>query len=542
MKDEAITHQPGRAGIFERVIKGLSLGMLALLIVVLVTIFSNWVSAVIFAIRYPHQIDYGEGIVWQQALMILGGEGYSDITRLPFVVFHYPPVFHLLSGLFAGVLSIEFLAAGRIVSVVSTLGSTIVAGVLIFRAVRARESLIPALLCAFTAALIAFTFAPLAYWSPLMRVDMAAIFFGFLGIYFGLRAPEHPRCIYVSALFFVLAMYTKQTSVAAPLATLIFLMVIRPRLAGLGVLAALGFGVPPLFALQLYTDGGFLEHIVSYNMNRHDLSRLEIILFYSIMQLIYLSIVLYFSLDLVFKLFHREPNRTWAQTLRHRISYDQYDRLRYFGFIYLLLTTLSLISITKIGASLNYLLEWMFAWSLMIGLFLRWPMKLALGSFGSAKRQEPARCMSGVRRLFLGANGAILFAALLYQALFISPPNYQSYITSTAYQEQQRELLRRVREASKPVISDDMVAVLRSGKQVVWEPAIFAELAALNRWDEGAFIQMIRSNDFAFFVTKGRKGEPLFDSRYNASVSEAIEAAYPRTEQLAGYIIHLPPK
>jgi hypothetical protein len=184
----------------------------------------------------------------------------------------------------------------------------------------------------------------------------------------------------------------------------------------------------------------------------------------------------------------------------------------------------------------------MFAWSLMIGLFLRWPMKLALGSFGSAKRQEPARCMSGVRRLFLGANGAILFAALLYQTLFISPPNYQSYITSTAYQEQQRELLRRVREASKPVISDDMVVIMRSGKEVVWEPAIFAELAVLDRWDEGPFIQMIQSNDFAFFVTEGQKGDPVFDSRYNASVLAAIEAAYPRTEQLAGYILHLPAK
>jgi hypothetical protein len=87
-----------------------------------------------------------------------------------------------------------------------------------------------------------------------------------------------------------------------------------------------------------------------------------------------------------------------------------------------------------------------------------------------------------------------------------------------------------------------MVVVLQSGKEVVWEPAIFAELATLNRWDEGPFIRMIQSNDFAFFVTKGQKGELLFDSRYNASVSEAIEAAYPRTEQLAGYIIHLPPK
>ena len=60
--------------------------------------------------------------------------------------------------------------------------------------------------------------------------------------------------------------------------------------------------------------------------------------------------------------------------------------------------------------------------------------------------------------------------------------------------------------------------------------------------DEGPFIQMIQSIDFAFFITDGQKGERVFDSRYNSLVLEAIEAVYPRTEQLVGYIIHLPPK
>ena len=77
MKDETTAHWPSRAGIGERIIKRLSIGMLVLLTVVLVANFSNWVSVTIFAVQYPHQIDYGEGIVWQQALMILGGEGYS---------------------------------------------------------------------------------------------------------------------------------------------------------------------------------------------------------------------------------------------------------------------------------------------------------------------------------------------------------------------------------------------------------------------------------------------------------------------------------
>lgn len=542
MKDETTTNQPSRAGICERVIKGLSLGMLALLVVVLVANFSNWVSTTIFAIQSTHQIDYGEGIVWQQALLILRGEGYSDITRLPFVVFHYPPVFHLLSGLFAGVLNIEYLAAGRIVSVVSTLGSTIIIGVLIFRAVRAREGLMPSLLCALVAGLLVFMFNPVALWSQVMRVDMAAIFLSFLGVYFGLQAPERPRYVYVSALFFMLAMYTKQTTIAAPLAMLLVLMVIRPRLAGLGVVTALGFGLVALFALQLTTDGGFLEHIISYNINRFEFSRLQLLIHPALQHVLYLCIVVSFLLWFFVDLVRGKPRLNWTQTLRQKISSDQYDRLRCFGFIYILLTTLSLIMIAKVGSNINYFLEWMFGWSIAIGLFLRQPTRFALGSFGLAKRREPARDMGSLYRPLFRFDLPVLFAVLLFQALLFRPPFDQSIFTHVAYQEQQRELLQRVQKASKPVISDNMVVVLQSGKEVVWEPAIFAELAVLNRWDEGPFIRMIQLNDFAFFITKGQKGDPLFDSRYNASVSEAIEAAYPRTEQIAGYIIHLPPK
>lgn len=513
-----------------------------LLAVVLVANFLNWVSAASFAVQYPYQIDYGEGIVWQQALLILSGEGYSDITRLPFVVFHYPPVFHLLSGLLAGALSIDFLSAGRMVSVVSTLGSTLIIGVLIYRAVRAHDGVAPALLCAFVAGLTVYIFGPVAKWSPLMRVDMAAIFLSYLGIYFGLQAPERPRYIYVSALFFLLAMYTKQTMIAAPLAMLLVLMAIRPRLAGRGILTALGFGLLAMLALQISTDGGFLKHIVSYNINRFEFSRLQFLVLPALQHSLYLFIVAIFLIGFFVSLTRRDPGLNWLQTLRQKIAVDQYDRLRCFGFLYILLTTLSLIAITKSGGSTNYLLEWMFTWSIAIGLLLRRPTSFAIGWIGAARRSEPASGKGGSHRPFFRFDFPVLVAALLIQALLISPPAYRSIITDAAYQEQQRELLQRVREASRPVIGDDMVAILRSGKQVLWEPAIFAELAVLERWDEGPFIQMIRSNDFAFFVTEGQKGDPLFDSRYTAPVVAAIEGAYPRTEQLAGYDLHLPPK
>src|SRR5712672_3082341 len=61
---------------------------------------------------FPGQIDYGEGIVWQQALLIPGPRMYGDITQFPFIVFHYTPVYHLVVRAIA-TLGIDPLAAGR---------------------------------------------------------------------------------------------------------------------------------------------------------------------------------------------------------------------------------------------------------------------------------------------------------------------------------------------------------------------------------------------------------------------------------------------
>ena len=67
-----------------------------------------------------------------------------------------------------------------------------------------------------------------------------------------------------------------------------------------------------------------------------------------------------------------------------------------------------------------------------------------------------------------------------------------------------QELVEIIRKATRPVISDDMVLVLRAGRQVQWEPAIFAELASMGLWDQQPFLNMIQSHAFAFFITQGR--------------------------------------
>ena len=59
------------------------------------------------------------------------------------------------------------------------------------------------------------------------------------------------------------------------------------------------------------------------------------------------------------------------------------------------------------------------------------------------------------------------------------------------------DLIRELRAADHTITSDDMVLLLRAGKEVPWEPAIFAELASLGRMDETLIIDRIRSGPIA---------------------------------------------
>ena len=86
-----------------------------------------------------------------------------------------------------------------------------------------------------------------------------------------------------------------------------------------------------------------------------------------------------------------------------------------------------------------------------------------------------------------------------------------------------------------------MVLLLQAGKEVPWEPAIFAELASMGRWDESLIVDRIRSGSIAFVVTDGKRGQFLFDSRYTSPVADAIDQTFPRKIQKGWLTLHLPP-
>ena len=81
------------------------------------------------------------------------------------------------------------------------------------------------------------------------------------------------------------------------------------------------------------------------------------------------------------------------------------------------------------------------------------------------------------------------------QALLVPPPLAAEVKPSRMAETWQ--LVQMIHDADRPVISDDMVLIKRAGREVVWEPAIFAELASKGIWDERPFIARVRRGEFA---------------------------------------------
>ena len=502
-------------------------GVFAFALLALCYVFAQFLGESLTAIRFPGELDYGEGIVWEQMRLMVAGRGYGAIDGLPAIVFHYPPVFHLLTAGIAGATGFDQLAVGRSVSFGSTLMIGLLAGSIAATTVRADSSRQTALICGAIATLATFCFSPIPYWAPLMRVDMLSIALSFAGLILAMKAMTRPTVIIASAALFVAAVFTKQTAIVAPAAVFLTFLLLRPKLAWLMAASCMGIGLVALGAIMVVTDGGFLRHILLYNANRFDVSRLV---------LIPAAIVAHFPLfaalmiGVASRLQAMEPRFRGTRSLsalRQRLLAAPGDAFFVLLLIYAGLAFLTTAGVAKSGSNVNYLMEWMAALAILLGIVAR----------------DAANAIFGARRLSgngLLANPFILPLLIGVHAVMATPLVDYTVHRSAARTAEMDSLRAMIRAAPRPVISDDMVLLIQSGAAVQWEPAIFAELASTGTWDEAPFVERVKEGQFAFFITAGTRGQRLFDSRYNPAVADAMDSAYPVKRELAGYTLHFP--
>ena len=461
---------------------------------------------VVAALRYPFGLEYGEGLVWQQALLIPGPLMYGNSLDLPFIVFEYPPLYHLLTRAALPVQP-DFLAAGRLVSAISAVATAFSVAALVWFCGRGsdRPNARVHLAIAVASALLMLCLPQVHRWSHLMRVDMAAVALGMAGLLVAVLADGRRLGTSAALLLCVASMFTKQTQL--PFGVAVFVIALRrdPPGALWAAGIATAFGVAALVLLEYLTVGGFLHHIIGYNINRFYSPRIA---FWGVFwpdrdSFPFIGFMLLAAATLGLDLRReRLARESVAGTARAML------------LLAFVLSSLMLVTTLKHGASSNYLIDWLCLGGALMGVLLCDLVAM------------PCRFS--------------LVSALLILGLWNLP--FRDLSDADLQQRYAREaaLVQRIAAAKKPVASEDISLLLAAGKGMLFEPAIVTELALLGKWDETPLVKMIRSGGFAFMITGDDfNGGGFF--RRTPRVDAAMRQAYPLTEQIAPDLwLHLP--
>ena len=476
-------------------------GCAAVLLVTLLLNLLRYSSNAYLSVIYPGEIDYGEGIVWQQAALLPGPQAYGDLQQFPFLVFHYPPVFHLLANAVSA-LGIGWLAAGRLVSLVATTAVAMLLGAIVLE-MSARDANRPgqsasAWFGAIVAGLLVFSFTPIVFWSRVARVDMLAAVWELGGFYLALRALRRPGLLPIAALCFVLAVYTKQTMITGALAAFLVMLTIARWPAIRAALLALLVGGIVAITLHLVTDGGFFRHIIAYNVNPFSLTAA----FIWIVRLgpqhfhpAFPAVALASAVALAIRM---------AGSVGHRLRPAGAMVLLYTGF-----ATAILVTMGKSGSGSNYFIPVTCAQIILIG----------------AAVTQLARLSPASWRMALGFGGLCLVLAA--QTLLV--PKYgERALVDAELHRQTDAIIARIRASPQPVLSEDMVLNMRAGKIIPWEPIIITDLSSKGLFEERKILDIIANGGLGFVVLNSTSSEkPICGLRFSDLVCAALIKAFP---------------
>lgn len=259
---------------------GVALGLLFYLALTL------WLA--LSAIFFPYQLDYGEGIVlWFTRQLALGQPIYKGLEGLPYASSNYPPLGMMLAVPFRVIFGDTY-AGGRTLSFVAAL----LIAALIYQFVRVESSTYPRPPLSpssgvqeewggssrIAGALGAFFFLGSTFvyhWVPLFRVDLIGLAFTVAGIFFAWRwerqrvvtagASPFVHYLWLAALFFLAAFYTKHSLLLAPAAAVVAIF-LRNRRAGASFALGLALTGGAIFlALDVLTQGAFVFGLVTSN-------------------------------------------------------------------------------------------------------------------------------------------------------------------------------------------------------------------------------------------------------------------------------------
>jgi hypothetical protein len=460
-------------------------------------------------IRCPYTLDYGEGLVLNEAVRLAHGEAlYNDYNHYPFVVSNYPPVFILLGALGVKLFGISF-AFGRSLSFAFMLGVGIMMVVLLRRC---GVRLAPAL--GAPALLLSTTFVTM--WSGFMRVDSLALLWVMAGLCFVLRGG---KWLVVAMLMMVAASYTKQSMIAGLAAAAVYLWWSgRRRDAALFVVSWAALGAAVFAALQVVSHGWFYRHMVTANANPWDL--LRALTFVGIVVRDWPATVAVALGTAVFLAVSLWCSR--GTTGPPSVSAGERLFLPYFVFAVIMSLTSG-----KAGATVNYMIEPLAA-------------ALLLGAFGYQRLidKPPSRAKH--------AAWVVVALAFIGQAIMMWTPASQWALGREEAAEGGRAAAALFARTKGDIIGEPVGDVVLSGRTLLLDPASFSQMSLAGVWDPTPLLRDIRRQRFALVFTgfDPATGPDRFGSfgqgRWSGPIMQAILTRY-RVTEVAGCTFFLTP-
>jgi hypothetical protein len=501
-------------------------GIVALVLLALPALPLLWGAAarLLALLSYPYPHDGLEGTLLHEArLLWAGARLYQPLERGRFVSAPYPPLHPLLLGLADHIAGPHVFWSGRLLSLGAALG---VAALIVLIGRRAGGSWLGGLL----GMSLFLSAPPVLLWATRVKPDLTALLWTALGLWFaqrslalisdeGRRTKDETTCIRPSsfvlrpssviiALCFVLAFFTKQTDVVAPLGTGLALLIadlrafygggehagyigrlpIRWRTVIYGLsYFALALGVWAL--LDLVTAGQYTAHV--WGLHRSEWWSAALLGKFVTLLVPYLPAIVLALLVLI------RAIRTGRALV---------------PACYALVVPISLLGAGEVGANHNHLLECLLALALTTGIAAGWMAELLRSAY--------------VRYSWL-VSGALLVLLATQLALAYQPQQW--YIGELAPDDPPDRYLAFIRATPGEVLADDVGLLYAAGRPLRYDdPSTMGPAANSGVWDQRGLLQEIAERRFSAILLPVNLDRDSVDAtgRWTPEMLAAIRAHY----------------
>jgi hypothetical protein len=467
--DSRLVSGAGRNRMFE------SLEALLLIAVVVCGLFT--VSRSVIRIRSPFQMDYAEGAILNSSWRLArGGSIYQPIRGMPYQLDPYPPFIYGIVSFIVRHTGLTFVYP-RFIALLAAIVACLLATVLIHHWTRGWK-------IGVAFGLMPLTVAVVQAWLGILRYDLIGIALTMAGVVVFVLCPRHR---FWSIPFFAFAVAGLYTLVAAPAACCLYLWIEGDKKKGLLFGACLsGLLLAGFLYGQHMTAGWMGRHLFQTQHSPYSISQLA-----SSVQGLLRSYALLLLLSAVV---------VWRSIREKRVSLIA---------MYWVLVVGTSLSLGKIGAVGNHVLQLVFVACISAGVAYDWMRRNSPSDWGLAL-----------------ALSALILITIANTPLRPKKPIEDLSECGQAYASIHGELGDRI-------LADNIGALVLAGKEVyISDPFVYGWLVKNRKLRDEDLRRMITHHEFtSIVIDRGVEDEETTADRWPGDIRQAIRQNYQREGQ-----------